>query len=146
MIMRTTYKSKVEKPILIPIVLVLSLLGVWLLAEAVWWALALDILLIGFLAYLYLSTRYEITRNNTLRIRSGFLYDKEIYIRSIKNIRPTNNHFASPALSGDRIEIQYNRYERVMISPEGSEEFISQLRTLNPRIQLGESGDAPRRR
>ncbi len=138
--MRTTYKSKVEKPILIPILVALLGIGGWLISEAIWWALAIDLLAIGFIAYIYLSTRYEITVKNTLRIRSGFLYDKEIYIRSIKNIRPTNNHYASPALSGDRIEIQYNRYERVLISPEGSSEFISQLRALNPKIQLGEKG------
>jgi hypothetical protein len=136
--MRTTYKSKIEKPILFPLLLVLIVLGIWLAVQHVWWAFAADILVIGFLAYLYVSTRYEITRNNTLRIRSGFLYNKEIYIRSIRNIRTTNNHYASPALSGDRLEIEFNRYERVQISPEGSNEFISQLRALNPRIQVGD--------
>lgn len=134
--MRRTYKSKVEKPVLIPLAVVLVAIGIWLLREGVWLGAAAVGVVLAFLAYLYYSTAYELTANNTLRIRIGFFYNKEIYIRSIKKIRPTRNAFASPALSGDRIEIQFNRYERVLISPEEKTEFISRLQEANPRINV----------
>ena len=95
-------------------------------------------LIVVFLAYLYFSTFYELTSDQKLKIKIGFLYRKEIYIRSIKRIRKTKNHMASPALSGDRIEIQFNRYESVLISPKARAEFIDQLRKINPTIKMAE--------
>jgi Bacterial PH domain len=89
-----------------------------------------------FIIYLYFSTLYVVTKDEKLKIKSGFLYHKEIYIKSIKKVRPTKNHGASPALSFDRLEISYNRYGRVIVSPNRKSEFIKELKEVNPRINV----------
>jgi hypothetical protein len=144
--MRKIYRSKVEGLILVPLVLVLSMGIVLLIQNQFWPGAVLGILLILFLVYLYRTTRYELTEDEKLKIRSGFLYKKEIYVKSIKSIHNTKNHLASPALSNDRIEIQFNRYERVQISPNAKRDFISELVRINPRINLGKNtGSSPTR-
>ena len=137
--MRKIYRSKVEGLILVPLVLVLSMGIVLLIQSQFWPGAVLGVLLILFLVYLYRTTRYEFTEDEKLKIRSGFLYKKEIYVKSIKSIHSTKNHLASPALSNDRIEIQFNRYERVQISPNARRDFISELVRINPRINLGKN-------
>lgn len=136
--MRTMYKSKVEPVILIPLIIMFGLGIYFLVTNGIWIGAAAAALVVVFLAYLYFSTFYELTSDQKLKIKIGFLYRKEIYIRSIKRIRKTKNHIASPALSGDRIEIQFNRYESVLISPKARAEFIDQLRKINPTIKMAE--------
>ena len=136
--MRTTYKSKVELVILIPLIIMFGLGIYFLVINGIWIGAGAAALIVVFLAYLYFSTFYELTSDQKLKIKIGFLYRKEIYIRSIKRIRKTKNHIASPALSGDRIEIQFNRYESVLISPKARAEFIDQLRKINPTIKMAE--------
>jgi hypothetical protein len=136
--MRTTYKSKVEPVILIPLIIMFGLGIYFLVINGIWIGAGAAALIVIFLAYLYFSTFYELTSDQKLKIKIGFLYRKEIYIRSIKRIRKTKNHIASPALSGDRIEIQFNRYESVLISPSARAEFIDQLRKINPTIKMAE--------
>lgn len=134
--MKKTFRSKVEPLVLIPVALVLAALTIFMIVKGFWIGVVVSILVMLFLAYLYFDTVYEFKGDSTLKIKSGFLYEKEIYIKSIKHIRPTRSHDASPALSGDRIEIQFNRYERVMISPDEQKEFIHRLKEINPRINV----------
>jgi|ERR1700694_1002063 len=135
--MKKTYKSKVEKAILLPMAMLLLVLELVMLFNQIW-AGAILIVLIGlFIVYLYLDTSYELTGDDRLKVKSGFLFHREIYVKSIKRITQTRNPLTSPALSLDRLEIQYNRYDRVLISPNEKSEFISRLKQVNPRITVG---------
>jgi len=133
--MKNTFKSKIDKVYAIPLVLILSIGEFLLIRNHFWFGAVLGAIVIVFALYLWIDTFYQLTPEK-LRIRSGFLYQKEIYVKSIKKIRRTRNHFASPAFSPDRLEISFNRYERVMISPEEGKEFIRQLTSVNPRITI----------
>jgi Bacterial PH domain len=136
--MKKTYKSKVDLKILLPLAVLLGALDVYMLVRLIWLGLVLVNLAIAFLGYLYYFTQYELADDGQkLKISSGFLYHREIYIKSIRKVRPIKNHFASPALSTDRLEIQYNRYGRVLISPEEKSAFLRDLTNLNPRINIG---------
>jgi hypothetical protein len=135
--MKQTYKSKVETMILVPLALLLFITELLMLINRFWVGAALCLLIVGFIIYLYYFTSYEVTPDKKLKIRSGFLYHKEIYIPTIKKVRAIRSHLVSPALSADRLEICYHRYGRVLISPEEATEFISQLMKLNPRIKIG---------
>ncbi|MEG0697900.1 MAG: PH domain-containing protein, partial [Algoriella sp.] len=66
--------------------------------------------------------------------KSGFLVNKKIDINSITKISKTNNPISSPALSLDRIEIFYNKYDSVIISPKNEQEFIQDLQKINSSI------------
>ena len=64
--------------------------------------------------------------SSSLRIRSGF-FKWEIPIQNITGAKPTNDPGSSPALSLDRIRIEYGQAESVTISPVNKEEFIRNL-------------------
>lgn len=137
-LMNKTFKSKIELVILLPVLAILLGTAVYLVfSKLIIGAIALA-LLAAFIIYLCIDTMYQVTDDKKLRIKSGFFYSREIYIKSIKKVQPTKNHRASPALSSDRLEIRYNRYGRVTISPYRQSEFIKELKEVNPRINVEE--------
>ena len=136
--MKKTFKSKIDMLLLLPVLLVLAGVGVYVVLNGI---IAGEIavgLVLVFVLYTCLDTFYTFTNDNKLRIKSGVFYNREIYIKSIRKIRPTRDHRASPALSSDRLEISYNRYGRVVVSPNKKSEFIRDLKEVNPRIRIEE--------
>lgn len=79
-------------------------------------------------------TRYIINENK-LSIRCGIFVNKDIDIMSITRISKTNSVFSAPALSiKGRIEIRYNKYDDIVISPTNRQEFLTDLLRVNPNI------------
>ncbi len=77
-------------------------------------------------------TTYYLIDGDTLVIRAGFLKWR-IPIREITAVTPTHNPLSSPALSLDRLQIDYgSRF--ILVSPERKEQFIDALRAVNPAI------------
>lgn len=63
------------------------------------------------------------------------MFKQGIDIKKIRKIEKTNNPISSPALSvRDRIEIYYDKYDSVIISPERQAEFIQKLKLINKNI------------
>jgi hypothetical protein len=136
--MKKTFKSKIDMLLLLPVLLVLAGVGVYVVLNGIIAGeIAVGVILL-FVLYTCLDTFYTFTNDNKLKIRSGVFYNREIYIKSIRKIRPTKNRRASPALSSDRLEISYNRYGRVVVSPNRKSEFIRDLKEVNPRIRIEE--------
>ena len=137
-VMKKTFKSKIDLLLLLPILAVLVGVGVYMILNGI---IAGEIavgLVLLFVLYTCWDTFYTFTNDNKLKIKSGFFFNQEIYIKSIRKIRPTRNRRASPALSSDRLEISYNRYGRVAVSPTRRSEFIRELQEVNPRIRIEE--------
>jgi hypothetical protein len=93
------------------------------------------VLVLGFAVYLIATTYYTIT-GNILNVHCGFFYNTDIDIATIKSIAETNSAFSAPALSLDRIEILYNKYDSIVISPPNKTEFIAALKAINGRIEI----------
>lgn len=136
--MKKTFKSKVDSFILIPLIVVLLGTEVFMIINKILLGEIAVALVAAFAIYMYVETWYLFTGDNKLRIKSGFLYDREIYIKSIKKLRSVRDHRAWPALSSDRLEISYNRYGKVIVSPSNKTEFIRELKEVNPRIRIEE--------
>ncbi len=134
--MKKTFKSKVDLNILLPISILLVVIEVFMIVQKIIIGEIAIGMLMAFLIYLFMDTFYEVTNDDKLKIKSGFFFRDEIYIKSIKKVKPIKDHRASPALSSDRLEIRYNRYGRVVISPDNKTEFIRELREVNPRIRV----------
>ncbi|MDB5003193.1 MAG: hypothetical protein JWQ34_1418 [Mucilaginibacter sp.] len=98
------YKSKIEPIILIVAIALFGGLSVFYIVSHIWDALAINLLVCVFIAYLYTTTYYTIT-GNTLNVHCGFFYNTDIDIASIKLITETNSVLSAPAFSLDRIEI-----------------------------------------
>lgn len=86
-----------------------------------------------FINYTLFSNRYTINENK-LEINGGVLYRLSIDISQIKKIEKSNSIWSSPAASLDRLEILYNKWDSVLISPEDKEDFVFQLKQINPDI------------
>lgn len=71
-----------------------------------------------------------------LRIKIGFSSLKPVAIKDIRRIEETSSVLASPAASLDRLEIVYNQYDSVIISPKNKLAFISDIKSVNPDIEV----------
>ncbi len=84
---------------------------------------ALIVFLIGIVLpfWVLLSTKYIIDHEE-LVVRSG-PFSWTIPIASISSVQDTRNSRSSPALSLDRLRINYHNGKAIMVSPKNKEEF-----------------------
>ncbi|MFN7267027.1 MAG: PH domain-containing protein, partial [Bacteroidota bacterium] len=68
--------------------------------------------------------------------KSSVLINIKIDITTIRKITETNNPLSSPALSLDRLWIDYGKNGAVMISPEDKEGFIRHILQINPSVEV----------
>lgn len=86
------------------------------------------------LLWLWFGTSYRID-DEALIVRSG-PFKSTIDIKTIKKLKDTKTLLAGPALSLDRIEIQYKTYDTVIVSPKDKIEFIETLLIKNNSIEV----------
>ena len=89
-------------------------------------AIVLVVLVLGFILWLYLSTRYTITAHSLL-VKSG-PFSWVVPLREITAIEPTRNPASSPALSLDRLLIRYGASEELMVSPADKLGFMTAIK------------------
>ena len=77
---------------------------------------------------------YYVIDSDTLTIRSMGLKWR-VPIRDIRSIMPTRSALSSPALSLDRLQIDYAN-KSILVSPEDRDRFIAALRSVNPAISV----------
>ncbi len=130
-----TYKSKISTGLLILLIIALGWPTVLSVIEHQWIALSILGLVIFFVANIFLNTYYQLA-GNTLRIKCGIFYNQVIDINTIRKISETNDAISSPATSLDRLEILYNKFDSVLISPKEKLEFIEHIKTINPNIEV----------
>ncbi|MDB5032140.1 MAG: hypothetical protein JWP71_2861 [Mucilaginibacter sp.] len=120
----------------IPLTIVGVLAVIFVITQA-WGGLAIIMVAALFIIHMLATTYYTIT-DNELHVRSGFIINQTIVINTIKKIATTNSFLSSPALSLDRLEVFYNTYDSVVISPKDKAGFIASLKAVNPQIEVSE--------
>jgi hypothetical protein len=130
---KIVYRSKVSKGIaaFIAVLIIATLLT--LVFSKAWVGLITGLCIFIVFAYIFNTTYYTIA-GNTLKVHSGFIVNISIDIATITKIEPTNTVLSAPALSFDRLEIFYNKYDSVVISPGDKAAFIERLKAINPGI------------
>ena len=83
-------------------------------------------LIVVFILWLYLATKYEITEDELI-INAG-LYKVIIPLQSISSVTESNSLEASPAFSLDRLEIKYGQDKMILISPKDKAAFLGALK------------------
>jgi hypothetical protein len=102
--------------------------------QQLWGAVVILLAVIALILTLLFRTYYQI-EGSSLKIVCGFIIYHQIDINRIRKIEKTNSPLSSPALSvSHRIEIFYNTYDSVIISPERQTEFIQTLKLINKNI------------
>ena len=101
---KKVYNSKIGLELVIPLVLVFgTVLFLTISEKPDWIRITILLLAILFITHIFLTTNYTIEGDN-LTIRSGFLINKSIDIKTIKKISETNNPISSPAISIDKLK------------------------------------------
>ena len=131
--MKEVYRSKIGQEIVIPIVAIIGGVLIFMIVVKAWAGILVILLVSAFILHLFATTYYTIT-GDVLNVRSGLIIDTNIEIGKITKITATRNMLSSPALSLDRLEISYNKYDSVQISPKDKELFIQALKNINNRI------------
>ena len=133
--METTYKSKIDIGLMFPIFMVLFGVCVFMVFIRAWVGFTIILLLFTFIIHMLLTTQYKII-GKTLIIKSGIFVNKLVNIDTIRKITETNSIVSSPANSLDRLELSYNKFDRIIISPKDKDGFIKFLSELNPNIKV----------
>ena len=84
---------------------------------------------------------HEITPTELI-VRGGLLH-WEIPLSSIQQVLPTHNMFASPALSLDRLRIEYSQKDKtrfMLISPKDKSGFLRKLAQNAGDFELRDDG------
>lgn len=89
---------------------------------------------VAFIAWIWFGTGYEVT-DRELKIKSGPIR-QTIPLEKITNIGSTRNPISSPALSLDRLEINYGEGSFTIISPLDKEGFINLIVSKNPNVTI----------
>lgn len=88
----------------------------------------------AFLLWFWYGT-YYVVQEKHLVIRSGPI-KKRIPFEAITKVHPVKSVMSSAALSASRLEILYNRYDIVHISPQNQDELIRLLRERCPTARV----------
>jgi len=140
--METTYKSKIDIGLMFPIFIIIFGVGVFIAFLSVWIGLVIISLLLTFIIHMILTT-YYIIDGKSLRIKSGIFVNKLVPIDTIHKITETDSLESSPANSLDRLELRYNKFERIIISPKDKINFIKKLTELNTEIEVRLKNEKP---
>jgi hypothetical protein len=129
------FKSKIGPELAIPVGVVLF--GGLMLSSAAknWIGIVIIFLVMIFVLHVFLTTSYEI-KGSVLRIKCGFLIDKEVNINEIISLKETYNPLSAPATSLDRLEIKLKGKDSILVSPKDKREFINELLTAKPGIEV----------
>ena len=130
-----TYPSKIGLELLLPILFILLSTSALMVTSKSWLGLLIILVVMAFILHLFLSTHYTI-EGHQLIVKSGFLYNSTIDIRTISKVSETNNPLSSPAISLDRLEIRYGSHNSVIISPREKQDFLDHLLQINPEISI----------
>ena len=111
-------------------------IGIW---ERTWFYVLFGLLSAPLNIWALLNTRYEIS-DNKLRFTIGF--DKKVIeINSIRAITKNSNlrGLEAAALATGGLQIHYNKYDEVYISPNDQEQFIDAILKINPGVEVREA-------
>nr|WP_294780570.1 PH domain-containing protein [uncultured Flavobacterium sp.] len=129
------FKSKVDLWLVFLLVIIFGLALKQFVIEQKWAGFIFILFVIAFIIHMFATTFYTI-ESGKLRIKCGFLINILIEIQSIKKISETFNVLSSPALSLDRLEIVYGKYNSVLISPKDKKRFFEAIKSISPEIEI----------
>lgn len=115
---------------------ILVVVGVLANAAIQGWPVLLFVLLlaalpVGLPIWLLCSTTYTLA-SAQLTIRCG-PFSWQVPIKDIRAVQPTRDPLSSPALSLDRLRIDYGRGKSIMVSPVDRERFLRELEARRTR-------------
>lgn len=79
---------------------------------------------------------YDVTEEDLI-VHSG-LTRRRVRLQEIRRITPSHNLLSSPALSIDRIRIDYGRHSFILLSPKDREGFAAAIKSRFDSVEVDE--------
>ncbi|RYZ92138.1 MAG: hypothetical protein EOP47_30655 [Sphingobacteriaceae bacterium] len=131
----TVYKSKIGFIAFIPVIFIVGIAFAIGYIDHKPLQGALFLGLGGLFIFSFFNTSYTITPGHLLKVKCGVFVNVSIDINAIKRISTTKTMVNCYGLSLDKIELHYNKFDSVVISPKNKNEFIAQLKSINPAVE-----------
>ncbi len=132
--MEKTYKSKIDLWLLVLLIVAFGGPLIYMTLREPHWFAVVWLPITVMVIYSVTTIQYVIAGDMLLIKSIGF--SSAIPIKSIRRIEETNSLLSSPAASLDRLEMVYNRYDSVLVSPKDKSGFINDLKAINPEIEV----------
>lgn len=129
-----THQSKIDK-IYWVILLFFVVMAVYGIIIQEWLMAIISTISSAYFCLIFFTMRYVID-DEYLLIRTKFFPSQKVALQNIRKIEESNSILAAPAFSFDRLEILYNKYDSILVSPENKEQFIADLLNVNPEIEI----------
>lgn len=129
------FKSKIDLWFILFLALIFGAILARSAFDKNWFVFFFILFVVAFIVYMFSRTFYMI-EDNKLFIKCGLFFNISIEIQKIKRVSESYNIISSPALSFDRLEILYNKYDTVLISPKDKMRFIKAITKTNPQIEI----------
>jgi hypothetical protein len=129
------FKTKIGIGLLVFLLFFLGTVSTLTILQQQYGALYFLMPLTVFLVYFVTAIHYVI-EGNTLFIQCRGFYKYAIPVDSIRKIEEIRSMLSSPAGSTDRLEIFYNKYDSVVVSPKNKSAFIRALKERKPEIEV----------
>jgi len=129
------FKSKIDLWFVILVGILFTLILIRLAYDQNWVGFIFIIFVISYVIYSFSTTTYSI-EGDKLKIKCGYFFNFLIEIKDIKTISETFNIISSPALSFNRLEILYNKFDTLLISPKDKNRFLETIKRINPEIKI----------
>ena len=133
--MNKIYKSKIGIEIILILVVVFGSVAIVMIFSGDYIPLVFNVLILAGIFYIFSKTAYTISNKN-LNVKCSFFVNIDINIDNIRSIKETYNPLSAPAASIDRLEVFYNKFDSVLISPKDKMDFINHLKRINPSIAI----------
>ncbi|MBK7099110.1 MAG: PH domain-containing protein [Sphingobacteriales bacterium] len=130
-----TYKSRIGIEFFVIFILAFIVPLYFVISEKNLGILLGSIFGVGFVFYIFFTTAYYIDEGKLL-VKSGIFIYETIEIQSIHTIKATKSFFRAPAISPHRLAIYYNEKNIILVSPRNEQEFISDLKQVNPNMEV----------
>lgn len=95
--------------------------------------------IVGVPAWILMSTNYTLHEEH-LDVRSG-PFRWNILLNDVHAVSPSSSASASPALSLDRLRIDYGNNRSVLVSPADQEAFSSAIANVAPHVDMTSNPD-----
>ena len=128
------YKSKIGLELVIPLVVVFGGSSILMIFGGAWPGLLVMLPALAFILHMVFTTYYTID-GDILKVNCGFT-KQTVDIKTIRKISDDMNWISSPALSLDRLELFFSKYDSVVLSPKDKIGFIKELLAIKPDIEL----------
>ncbi|KAF0200688.1 MAG: hypothetical protein FD170_3303 [Bacteroidetes bacterium] len=109
---------------------------VYIFFQEPWYAAFILLPLLVLILPIYFRTYYRLHPIDGLTVICGLFYRKTFDLKQLKSIKYTSNPLSSPALSLRRLELKFENFETIMISPESREDFIAEIHKYKPEVEV----------